>query len=723
MSEDQAAEETPSQEEGGAGPESAPPGESAWDGNAASVPAPDGDAESGNAQRPKVTDEKEESFDYDNLASRRLRADFPKVRRIRDVAGRDINYYVGLGTQRARGPISIAELTRAARLHVTAPADAQFTERLREDRVVFLRGGVGTGRRSSAVVVLDRLTGSSRDASRVTVLEAASGLADLPERLEAGSGQLLDASEENWVESITEAQVAAAREALKESGFLVILVDGDTVRSLPGTVVDHALPDLGQVAVFHLAGHLSPAGTPDRTAARALIDQARRMDEATDRWYQEITTGPTAGPAEAALFAEAIWTWHERPGGHRAARPPVEEFRGRHRYRQAAELLRRGDGTDSPLRQSYAISAAVLDGLAVSEVVEGAGTLSTLLAEVEHPGAPGHREIFAQPLARWLRHVEMVSLPAEGGNRGGTVVKMPSRELSRILIEIAWRNYDAARQPVLAWLMRLCEEHPDDRVRIRAVQALAFIAQHDYALIKTRVLEEWSTSGRPVEHLAAAWLLEAMMLEGAVAGKVKELLRRWSRSGDPLKRAVAVRAYGTAIAKKAPQDAIQGVRFSAADPLLSVLPELALQEMYLLGLTRQVMAELTLWMRGFPMMRLRSGRTLVRIAKMRRIVKGDPPPYFDLLYRLAYAPDEAGIGLPQVAALWHMACRYESSRSAAWQTLGRWAQSCRDHPGLRDTFGQLVDEFEKAADTDEFKARLGIYRRRWAAYLDGEDQK
>ena len=95
------------------------------------------------------------------------------------------------------------------------------------------------------------------------------------------------------------------------------------------------------------------------------------------------------------------------------------DFRGRRRYQQAADLLRRrGDGTDSPLRQSYAIAAAVLDGLAVSEVIEGAGRLSALLAEVEHPGAPGHREIFAQPLARWLRHVELAAPPAEPGQPG-----------------------------------------------------------------------------------------------------------------------------------------------------------------------------------------------------------------------------------------------------------------------------------------------------------------
>ena len=68
---------------------------------------------------------------------------------------------------------------------------------LREDQVVFVRGGIGTGRRASATVVLDRLTGRSRRESKVTVLETTSGLAELPDRLEPGCGHLLDASEAN----------------------------------------------------------------------------------------------------------------------------------------------------------------------------------------------------------------------------------------------------------------------------------------------------------------------------------------------------------------------------------------------------------------------------------------------------------------------------------------------------------------------------------------------
>jgi hypothetical protein len=702
-------------------PETPPPGETqpgTSSDSGGEGPSPDGETGADDATAPQVTDEKEESLDYDDDRSRWVRQDIGHVGSIGHLAGRDIiNHFRLHPEKRAPGPIGVADLDRAARVHVTTESDAWLQRSVRIDRVVFLRGRTGTGRRASATVVLDRLTGMSRPASKVIVLDT------LTDRLEPDCGHLLDGSDEAWVDTITEAQLAGARADLGRSGFLIILVDAGSARSLPGPVVDHDPPDLGQVLAFQLAARLTTKGALDTSPAQALIDEACRLDPATRQWHQEITEAAAPVVAEAALFAEAVWDWQRRRASDHTAAPRVGDFRDRRRYQQAANLLRRrGDGADSPLRQSYAISAAVLDGLAVSEVIEGAGRLSALLAEVEHPGAPGHREIFGQPLTRWLGHVEMAVPPAGQGSRDGTVVKMPSRELSRIVIEVAWQSYDAARPPLLEWLMSLCQQHPDERVRIRAAQALAVIAQHDYGLIKDRVLEPWSASNLRIQLQAAAWLLEAMVLEGTVAEQVKVLLRRWARSGDVLKRAVAVRTYGTAVAKTEPADAVQGVRLSAADPLLSTLPELALREMYLLGLTREVVAELLLWARGFRLMRERAGRTLVLISRIRRVGDGRSPGPHDLLWRLAHAPGELDAGVTEVAALWHLACKHPAFRGPAWQTLGQWAQSCRDRPRLRDTFTQLADEFEKAADTDEFRARLGVYRRRWTAYFDEGNQ-
>lgn len=701
-----------------------------WDGRAAKLPRPS-EASSGDGDVKDATDAQEESLDYTSQTSD-MRLDFPAVGRVRDVAGAiHHHYYGGRRDKRSPGRIPVRDLQHASLFHVTTTSDAGLRELAQEQRVVYCRGAPDTGRSHSVTVALDRLTGYSRETSKVIVLDGTTGLASVLAQLEAGCGHLLDGSGMPWTETISPAQLNQARAGLRGSGYLVILVDPDSAASLSGPVIDHVPPDLAKVAPFHLAAELTGDTPQDRealsearTRAREIIEDACRADKAARDWLEEITSAATSGPAEAVLFASAVWDWHKRMSRDPGAVPHVAEFRRRRRYEQAARLLRRHDGRESPLRQSYAISAAVLDGLALNEVIDGAGKLAGMLAEVEHPGEPGQRQVFAQPLARWLRHAELTAPEPESGDKGGTVVKMPGRELARTVIELAWQEYDAARTPVLSWLKALCEQHRDHKVRIRAVQALAFLAAHDYALVKERVLDAWSSRGsRPVEHLAAAWLLEALVLDGALTDKVRDLLRRWSRSSDRSKRAVAVRAYGTAIAREMPKDAIAGIRISAVLSGLGSLPELALYEMYLLRQTREVTEELTVWMQSLPEMRERAGRVLVRISRLRRIAEGESDGAYDLLWLLAHTPDELGASLAQTAGLWQLACTHESSRSAAWQMLGHWAQSCRDHPGLSDTFAALTDEFDKAASDDELRSRLGVYRRWWNRNLTEETQK
>jgi hypothetical protein len=753
------AESGPSPESGRGGDGSSPG--QRWNGNASGIAPP---ADPNAKDKVGVSNAAEESLDsrYDERENqnRRVRSDFPGRRgpdfdihgqaQIRDIAGHDINnnYYFAWGEARARGPISTVYLYRAAQVHVPTSSESALIHACAEDQVVFLRGRIESGRRSSAVAALDELTGRQRRESRVTVVEAAAGLGGLASRLREGHGHLLDASSAEWVETVSEAQVAEARAALEPGGYLIILVDSSISRSLPSVTTDHLPPDPRKVLLSHLAAKLraSQDRAADGYSADQVLQAALNASSEAREWLDEITgkTGRAeAVPAEAVHLAECIWAWHGQRFGASAdgqadqPEPQVRLFREMRLSQQARGLLRRGERNDSPLRQAYVISAAVLDGLAVSDVADGARQLAALLQEVEHPGGSEGRQIFAEPLARWLSHVAMASGasgPTDGATAGGsTMAHMPSRRLARAVIEAAWLDYDAVRLPLLDWLAQLCSEHQDERVRIRATQALAFIARHDYPQIRDRVLYPWSDSGRPIQHQAAAWLLEAATLDGAVVDRVQALLWRWSRSGDREKRAIAVRAYGTAAAKPSPEEAIRGVRFSAADTSFGALPELALREMYVLGLHQEVLKELTFWTRAFPPMRERAGRVLIRIARVTRTSDngqddsdngtGRKAVCFDLLWRMANEPDKTGIDLLALASLWRLACLQPGSRGAAWQMLGFWAQSCRHEPGLRDTFNQLIDKFEQVADQPELRARLRVYRRRWSTYRGQEDQR
>jgi len=735
-------------------------------GDAAGLAA--GDAPTGDkpGSPPNVADRAEENLDErsddSGYQARRLRADVPDSgadlgssgdqaafnfngtqTTVGNVAGRDMyhQYYsfYAEGKERARGPISIAHLTRFARVHVRTDSDDMLQMMCGADRVVLLRGRRESGRRSSAVRILDALTGGSRGPSLVSVVEANSGLDGLARRLAEGHGHLLDASAEDWPDAITEAQVVEIRAALEKGrgGYLIVIADASTEPPQHVTIVDHVSPAPGQVVVAHiadaLAGDAAITDAGSRTA-RALLEDALDASPEAREWHKEILAGPAPGeaaaPAEAVHLAMAVVEWGRRPRADGASEPPpprIRHYRNLRLYRQARALLGRGDRSDSPLRQAYVIATAVLDGMAVSEVADGARQLAAALEEVE--GGSRKRRVFAETQTHWLGHADMVASVTEADGRGTAgampVVRMPSRRLARTIIEVAWLDYDAARVPLRRWLVQLCGEHPDTKIRIRAAQALAFIAACDYRHIKSHVLDVWADSGRPVEHQAAAWLLEAATTGdptgGRVPRRVQELLRLWSRSGQRTRRAIAVRAYGTKVGMQDPDVALMGIRISAADPGFRALPELSLAELYADGLREKVLDELLFWSSAYPVMRERVGRALVRVSWLRlgEASRGS----YDLLWRLAHEPKEAGVELDPLAGLWKIACQQDGSRRAAWNMLGLWAVSCRGDAEQQAAFLQLVDSFERTVDRADLRERFQVYRRRWNDYLGQEDTR
>jgi hypothetical protein len=726
-------------------PETTPPS----DRRADRIAGVDGGAGEGRADKPEVAAQAEEKLnrgsEQADAQARRLRADVPqgfqatfqfgKRARVRDFAGRDMhvtyNYY-GDEIRLSAGSVSVDQLTRAERVHVVARSDAELRARCAGDRVVFLRGRQESGRRSSAVRVLDELTGSWRDQSRVTILEAASGISGLSRRLAEGQGYLLDGSAQDWLAGISEAQLAEIQDALGKGrgAFLIVLVDAGTALTVPGVVVEQELPDPGEVVRSHIAVSLAgsrPATPEDRDAAEALLRDGLRIPDARE-WYDEITGDAAedarAAPAEAAYLAAAIAEWGQQRAADAAVRPRIEAFRSQRLTQQARVLLGHGDRSDSPVRQAYVISTAVLDRMAVSEVADEARKLAVRLEKVE--GGSARRRIFAETLMHWLSHVDVPASVTEAdrpGSSGSTaVVRMPTRRLARRIVEVAWLDYDLVRDPIRDWLVELCG-HRDYLIRIRAAQALAFIAAYDYQHVKDKVLGPWSQSDRPIDHQAAGWLLEAMAT-GAAAGsrmadRVQDLLRRWARSGNWRMRAIAVRAYATQLGAQAPDDAMAGIRISATDPRFRALPDLALGELYADGLHDKVMQELELWTHAYPAMRSRVGRALVRISWIHGSDAG--PGSYDLLWRMTYHRQAAGIDLETLAELWNLACQQENSSGAAWEMLGLWARTCRSDSAQRDTFLRLIEILEKKVD-DAGRSRFDVYRRRWNHYLAQESE-
>ena len=191
-------------------------------------------------------------------------------------------------------------------------------------------------------------------------------------------------------------------------------------------------------------------------------------------------------PAEAADLAVAITEWARQRDAGETPVPRISYDRNLRLNGQVRTLLGRGDQTDSPLRQAYVIATAALDRMPVSEAAGQARKLATLLHKAE--GGSKKRRLFAETLTHWMGHAELVTAGAEGGGRGPGVEVVPgcpTRRLAWTIIEVAWSDYDAAREPMQTWLAGICGEHRDPQVRLRAAQALGYIALRGYAHIRT----------------------------------------------------------------------------------------------------------------------------------------------------------------------------------------------------------------------------------------------
>jgi len=124
---------------------------------------------------------------------RRLRDDVPRASftfdgetTVGNIAGRDAHTYYTTynftagGRAGARGSVIVSQLARMALVHVRTDTDAVLLGSFRTDRVVILRGRLESGRRSSAISVLDELTGTVREQSLISDVEAAPGWAAWP---------------------------------------------------------------------------------------------------------------------------------------------------------------------------------------------------------------------------------------------------------------------------------------------------------------------------------------------------------------------------------------------------------------------------------------------------------------------------------------------------------------------------------------------------------------
>ena len=141
----------------------------------------------------------------------------------------------------------------------------------------------------------------------------------------------------------------------------------------------------------------------------------------------------------------------------------------------------------------------------------------------------------------------------------------------RRVLHHLWHEHDYDRDLILAWLKQVAED-VEGRVRIRAAQAIGFLAQYAFDTIRRDVIVPWAGSGNGDERERAVAALTLPAMNPDTVGRTARLVLDWSdRKGSAL-RLTAARALGRSVGATLPNGPDERLTelAKAADPDLAI---------------------------------------------------------------------------------------------------------------------------------------------------------
>jgi hypothetical protein len=402
------------------------------------------------------------------------------------------------------GPVPAEELAEARRVFVPPPGHPELLARLRRHRVLTLAGDPGTGRRLTALTLLDAVA-----PGRVVRLAPGTAPGSLTAAtLAPGHGYLLPAPDDA-ADREDVADVARLPTVLAEcDAYLVRVADEH-----PGGPDAVLLPAPEEAAV--IARHLGPDATgAARTAGRADVREALGLDALRPGEAAELA-GLLARHAAGALTDAQLLA-------------ACRDFAPR----QAAVWFARAGRSRAALREAaFRIALAVYDGAPYSLVAEAAETLAWELATTADPERPPGRPVFGGD--RRVRTAAARAVPAEGEVAVGedrvpvTVVRFAGRALAGAVLREVWEEHQGVRVPLCRWLGAQCDD-PRPLVWMPAALAAGALAVADFPFAEAELLLPLAASQSATQRAAAATALAQAAgtprLRPAVAG----LLALWA---------------------------------------------------------------------------------------------------------------------------------------------------------------------------------------------------
>ncbi|MFC9797327.1 hypothetical protein ACFVJI_32390 [Streptomyces sp. NPDC127584] len=467
-----------------------------------------------------------------------------------------------------QGPVPPETLDHLGRVYCATAGYRRMRDRLRDHRVLVLCGEPGSGRKATALALLDELTGG-----KVFRLDPRHGVDEITEEaLQEAGGHLLELRPEDVRESEGEPRAARSgrgehtavrRPATRLSelhldrfgellrgrdAYGVVLVENGELadRLLRGRYGMYcAPPPADEVLHRHLWNELraeSDQALGDARARGARQDvaealgleelrpreAARLADHLARHWRGEVTDEELL--AECASFvrsqAREWFAGADRPGAVPEALPAL------------------GVG-------AFRIAVAVFDGSAYSLAAEAAELLAWELAVTLDPEHPPGRRLFGTHAEHRPVQARAVLEDGELDLGPATVpvraVRFQGEALAGAVLGEIWHGYHNVRGPVARWLRALCDD-PRPEVWVRASIAAGVLCSWDWIHGFRELVVPLAVTDDAVARMAAATALAESARDPRVRPAVADVLKNWASSDQELLVWTALLTHGYVLA-------------------------------------------------------------------------------------------------------------------------------------------------------------------------------
>ena len=576
----------------------------------------------------------------------------------------------------APGPVRREVIDELTSKYAPVPGYENLIDQLSTVRLLVLRGAPGTGRTTTGLWLLAKLTDKVARFSPDTDIRTLAA-ADL----EPHSGYLQELTPGSRITPPTADQVDLLRDHLSERECYLVLITPHDIRyrdSFDSCTVDCRLPDTGNV--FRQAIEYEIGRQPDQEQLLRQIAADAQPDSATGpqtpaevQWLVAhlLSTGATKHSADdldllySKLAARYVSAWFEP-----LARLPVT-----------------AEGDERVRLCAFRIALAVLNGCPVNVVAEVAEDLAGRIIKARSPRRMPDRPVFARHREDYVANsrasVERDSVRFIDATIPASLAAYDDGRLPLAVLRQVWAAHNM-RDPLLSWLEFLCDD-PRPMVYVRAALTVGLLTSWDFTYTYHERIQPWARSKELLRRWIAAVALTEASRSDEVRPAVREVLDDWCEYGKFRYRWTAAVAlgYGYDLGLQEPEKTLKELRKLGCKKggKLAGAAFTAAARLFVLGGVEPVIKTLGDW--------LDDDRRDVRFLGLNAV--------YVLAFMRVSETEDFGFSATSSSALW-----IRLANRSRWPLLVALAD---EDPSLLDPLADLVWRLTRSARAQEASAR------------------